>query len=246
VREFALSVAYGRSGLPCTVNGVTFKVEPSMRWSFPASHDPEVAAFLDTKLKPGMCCWNVGANVGIHVLQLAHRVGAQGSVVAFEPNPAAVALLRRHVELNGYDDRVTIVQAAVGEREGETEFFVAGADPMGRADRPNPLLPQTTRISVPVITLDGYLKSQTWRPDCILMDIEGWEIGALRGGRTILELQPFPIVIVELHPDAWEWSGHSRQDLETLLREHKLSVKPLSGQDDPLELYGRVVLYRPD
>lgn len=214
--------------------------------SFPASHDPEVAAFLDTKLKPGMCCWNVGANVGIHTLQLGHRVGAQGSVVAFEPNPSAVSLLRCNVELNGYADRVTIVPAAVGEREGETDFFVAGADPMGRPGRANPLLGQPSRISVPVITLDGYLKSQTRRPDCIVMDIEGWEIAALRGGRSILELQPFPVFIVELHQDAWEWSGHSRPDLETLLREYKLSVKPLSGQNDPLAQYGRVVLYRPD
>ena len=193
-----------------------------------------------------MCCWNVGANIGIHTLQLAHRVGSQGSVVAFEPNPAAVSLLRRHVQLNGYADRVTIIQAAVGEREGEADFFVAGADPMARAEHANPLLSQTTRISVPVITLDGYLQSQLRRPDCIVMDIEGWEIAALRGARSILEGQPFPIFIVELHQDTWEWSGHSRQDLETLLREYKLSVKPLSGQDDPLAQYGRVLLYRPD
>lgn len=193
-----------------------------------------------------MCCWNVGANIGIHTLQLAHRVGSRGSVVAFEPNPAAVSLLRRHVDLNGYADRVTIIQAAVGEREGEADFFVAGADPMARAERANPLLPQTTRISVPVITLDGYLQSQSRQPDCIVMDIEGWEIAALRGARSILERQPFPIFIVELHQDAWEWSGHSRQDLETLLREYKLSVRPLSGQDDPLVQYGRALLYRPD
>lgn len=193
-----------------------------------------------------MRCWNVGANVGIHTLQLAHRVGAQGSVVAFEPNPAAVELLRRNVQLSGYADRVTVVQAAVGERSGETDFFVAGADPMGRPGRANPLLGETTRISVPVITLDGYLKSQPGRPDCIVMDIEGWEIAALRGARTILELEPFPILIVELHQDAWEWSGHCREDLETLLREYNLSVQPLSGQGDPLAQYGRVVLYRAD
>ena len=165
-------------------------------------------------------------------------------MVAFEPNPAAVALLRRNVQLNGISDRVTIVQAALGERESETDFFGAGPDPMGRPGRANPLLGQTDRISVPMITLDSYLKSQTRRPDCVVMDIEGWEIAALRGGRAILELQSFPIFIVELHQDAWEWSGHSRQDLETLLREYKLSVRPLSGQDDPLGQYGRVVLYR--
>lgn len=244
VREFALRVAYGRKGIPRNVNGVTFKVMPSARFSFPSSHDPEVASLLDIKVKPGMCCWNVGANVGVHTLQMANKVGSKGSVVAFEPNPNAASLLRRHVQLNGYDDRVTIVEAAVGETAGETDFFVAGSDPMGRPQQANPLLSSTTRISVPVITLDSYLKSQPRRPDCIVMDIEGWEVGALRGGRSLLRAEPLPLLIVELHYNAWEWSGHSRQDLETLLREYGLSVRPLSGQTEPLSQYGQVLLYR--
>ena len=244
LRELALRVAYGRKGMPRKVNGVTFTVTPAARFSFPSSHDPEVASLLGAGLKPGMCCWNVGANVGVHTLGMANKVGPAGTVVAFEPNPNAAALLRRHVDMNGYSDRVTIVEAAVGETEGEIDFFVAGSDPMGRAQQANPLLSSTTRISVPVITLDSYLKSQSGRPDCIVMDIEGWEIGALRGGRAILGAEPFPIVIVELHYNAWEWSGHSRQELETLLREYDLAVKPLSGQTDPLGEYGQVLFYR--
>jgi FkbM family methyltransferase len=244
VREFALRVAYGRKGIPRNVNGVTFNVTPSARFAFPSSHDPEVASLMNDSVKPGMCCWNVGANVGVHTLQMANKVGPKGSVVAFEPNPNAASLLRRHVEFNGYADTVTVVEAAVGESEGEIDFFVAGFDPMGRPQQANPLLSSTTRISVPVITLDSFLKSQSRRPDCIIMDIEGWEIGALRGGRSLLEAEPLPVLIVELHYNAWEWSGHSRQDLETLLREYRLSVKPLSGQTDPLAQYGQVLLYR--
>lgn len=246
VREFALCLAYGRKGISRKVNGVTFNVEPSTRFSFPSSHDPEVAALLDTRLKPSMCCWNVGANVGVHTLQLAKRVGSKGSVVAFEPNPDAASLLRRNVHLSGYADTVTIIQAAVGECEGETDFFVAGSDPMGRPQRANPLLALTTRISVPVITLDAFLKSQSRRPDCIVMDIEGWEIGALRGARSLLEAQSLPMLIIELHYNIWEWSGHSRQDLEALLREYDLLVSPLSGQTDPLWQHGQVLLYRAD
>ncbi len=230
--------------MPVVVNEFTFNVDPSVRFLFTRSYDPEIASILDRSLKPGMCCWNVGANVGIHTLQLAEKVGPTGTVVAFEPNPHAAALLRRNVEFNNYAGRVTIVQAAVGEVEGTTDFFVAGFDGMGRAQRPNPLLGEkTSRVSVPVVTLDTFVKSQRRRPDCIVMDIEGWEIAALRGARTLLASQPSPLWVIELHPDAWQWSGHSREDLETLLRECGVSAKPVSGQGDPLSQYGHVLLY---
>ena len=131
--------------MPVLVNELSFNVDPSVRFLFPRSYDPEIASILDRSLKPGMCCWNVGANVGIHTLQLAEKSARPELVVAFEPNPYAAALLRRNVEFNNYAGRVTIVQAAVGDVEGTTDFFVAGFDGMGRAQRPNPLLGDKTR-----------------------------------------------------------------------------------------------------
>ena len=48
--------------------------------------------------------------------------------------------------------------------------------------------------------------------------------------------------IIELHPDAWPWSGHTRGDLERLLDSAGLVAQPLSGQRDPLGEHGQVVL----
>ena len=71
------------------------------------------------------------------------------------------------------------------------------------------------------------------------MDIEGWEIAALEGARSHLGRARF---IVELHPDAWQWSGHTRADLEGVLDSGGLEARPLSGQRDPLGEHGQVVL----
>ena len=76
-------------------------------------------------------------------------------------------------------------------------------------------------------------------PDLVVMDIEGWEIAALEGARSHLGRTRF---IVELHPDAWQWSGHTRADLEGLLDSGGLEARPLSGQRDPLGEHGQVVL----
>ncbi len=110
---------------------------------------------------------------------------------------------------------------------------------MGRAGRPNPRLPATDRIEVPVTTLDAFASTRGRLPDLVVMDIEGWEIAALEGARSHLGHTRF---IVELHPDAWQWSGHTRRDLERVLDSAGLEARPLSGQRDPLGEHGQVVL----
>ena len=88
-------------------------------------------------------------------------------------------------------------------------------------------------------TLDAFAAARGRMPDLVVMDIEGWEIAALEGARSLLGRTRF---IVELHPDAWQWSGHTRADLEGLLDPAGLEARPLSGQRDPLGEHGQVVL----
>jgi FkbM family methyltransferase len=225
-----------------TVNGATFRVDSRTRLSFPPAYDRGVTQLLRSALRPGDEAWNIGANVGVHVLQMCALVGPAGRVVAFEPNPQAAALLRRNVALNGYSERVAIIEAVVGEHAGTTQLFVAGADPMARAGKPNPLLPATHAIQVPVLTLDDFLAQNGRAPDCMVMDIEGWEVGALMSGRQLLRLAACSIV--ELHPDSWEWSRHSRRQLEVLMAGLGMEAVPLSGQTDPLAEHGQVWLQR--
>ena len=52
--------------------------------------------------RPGMVAWDVGAHVGFYTLLFAELVGRRGKVYAFEPAPANVELLRRHMEMNAY------------------------------------------------------------------------------------------------------------------------------------------------
>ncbi len=242
VRDIGLTVLTLNRGVPTTVNGVKMRVDARTRPYFLASYDPGVTACLLETVRSGDECWNVGANVGIHVLQLGRLVGPNGRVIAFEPNPEALALLRRNVALNEYTDRVELVQAAIGQHPGTADLFIAGANPMARPNKPNPLLPRTRSIPVPVTTLDEFIANRPAPPKCVVMDIEGWEIGALLGAGSILRLKPLPLILVELHPDAWSWSGHSREQLEDLLRLHGLRAVPLSGQQDVLAQYGQARL----
>lgn len=242
-REWALDLAYGRAGLPRTVNGVPVRVLPRHRWYFVPEYDAPVAEYLRPRVRPGAVCVSVGANLGVYPLQFAHWSGPAGRVYAFEPNPQAAAALRRHVAMNGLAGRARVVERAVADRPGTAVLHAAGTNGMSRLGEPNAELAGRTRpLRVEVDTLDRFAAGEGVRPDVVMIDVEGFEWAVLAGARGLLAAARPPVVVVEMHPAAWPVAGADRPAGERLLAEYRLRVVPLSGQRDPLGEYGHVAL----
>lgn len=240
--ESLLGRIHGGRGIPWTVNGVEYRIDPGQRPRFGQRYEEEAAGFLSHRITPGMTCFDIGANVGAYVLQLAHWSQPQGKIVAFEPNAGAREVLAQHVAWNGLASRVQIVPAAVAAEPGELTLYAAGADGMSRlAAANNALVNTAAQTRVPVTTIDAFCRQSKAIPDVLLLDIEGFEIEALRGAReTILSLRP--LIVVEMHPNVWNSSNTTRAGAEALLRELSLRPVALSGQKDPLEDHGQVYL----
>lgn len=231
-------------GVAWEINGETYRIDPRQRRQLGHDYDASVAAFIRERIKPDALCIDVGANVGVYVMQFARWTGKEGRVIAFEPNPGALAYLRRHVEMNGLAGRAEIVAAAVGAESGRAKMFAAGADGMSRLGAPNDLIASETReIEVPVVTLDEFCEEHDVAPDWLFIDIEGFELAALEGARRLIERRGAALnIIVEMHPDVWETANASRADAERLLEEMGLRAVPLTGQRDALGEYGLVFL----
>ena len=242
--EWMLGVASGGRGIPWEINGVTYRIDPTQRHRLGASYDAPVAAFLRDRVRPGAVCVDVGANVGVYVLQFAHWSGETGRVIAFEPNPAARVTLQRHITLNGLAGRVTVVAAAVSDEAGEAVLYASGADGRSRLAEPNIELARgVTPIGVPVVTLDEHCMMTRIRPDWLFIDIEGFEIAALRGARALIRALGSALgIVVEMHPSVWASARTSRAQAESLLRELQLRPVALTGQTDPLAEHGLVWL----
>jgi len=240
--ESLLGSMHGGNGIPWTVNGVDYRIDPKERPRFGQNYESEAAAFLAKRIRPGMVCFDVGANVGAYVLQLAHWSGPSGRVVAFEPNAGAREVLARHIAWNQLTGRVEIVPAAVGAEAGEQVLYAAGADGMSRLARPNNALRESAHEEqVAVTTIDAYCAAGHAPPDVLLIDIEGFEFEALRGAASTLLAKPV-IIVVEMHPNVWSSSNTTREGAEQLLRELRLRPVALSGQRDPLDEHGQVSL----
>ena len=231
-------------GAAWTVNGVEYRVDPHHRHRLGQNYDAPVAAFLRARVKAGDVCVDVGANVGVYVLQFAHWSAPAGRVVAFEPNPGARVVLERHVEFNGLGGRVQIVPAAVSDRAGSATLYADGADGMSRLGEPNRAIAGRVReFNVPTVTLDEYCATAGVEPDWLFVDIEGFEVAALEGARRLINSRGRAMgIVVELHPNVWHTAGTSRAGLERLLDELKLEAVPLTGQKDALGEHGLVHL----
>jgi FkbM family methyltransferase len=233
-------------GIPWEINGVTYRIDPRYRTRLGQQYDAPVAAFIRERMRPGSLCIDVGANVGVYVLQFAHWSGERGRVVAFEPNPGAREVLLKHVGLNSLGERVEVVPAAVGARGESAVLFAAGADGMSRLGAPNELIAdRVEEITVTVVTLDDFCASRSLQPDWLFIDIEGFEIAALEGARQIIGTRGDALnVVVEMHPNVWESAGTTRASAERLLDELGLRAIALTGQSDALGEYGLVYLER--
>jgi FkbM family methyltransferase len=226
---------YKKGGMPWVINGVEYRINPHHRHRLGNEYDPSVAEFLRVRVRDGHVCYDVGANVGVYVLQFAHWSRPSGRVVAFEPNDGARKVLEHHVKLNGVADRVTIVPAAVGSSSGRATLYAADADGMSRLNVPNAAIADRVRpYEVPVVSVDQYVEQSGLAPDVLMLDIEGFEIAALSGAKRLIQRKRDLLIVVEMHPNVWSSANTTRQSTEALLDELQLTPIPLQGQSDAL------------
>lgn len=182
-------------------------------------------------IEPGMCVWDIGANLGIMSILAAFGVGSAGAVYALEADPAyADRIFRSSQRLSHAYQPVNVLCAAIADRNGILEFAVAKQGHarnklLGLADEDFEV---EARKMVPSIRGDELL--QTWRaPDFVKMDVEGAELQALEGSQTILE-SVRPIFYIEVSPE-------NQKDVSELFRGYDYDIFHLKGDgsEDPVE-----------
>lgn len=162
--------------------------------------EPAVQSALATVLKTGMTYYDIGANVGFHSMIAAKLVDpARGNVICFEPVAENARCLIHNARLNGFD-HVQVKQIALSDVDQEGRFWLSDEPTWGTLASVGE---QPTRcigsIMVPVRRLDDVIVQDGLPPpNVIKIDVEGAEVGVLRGGvNTIREHRP--IMMIELH-----------------------------------------------
>ena len=176
---------------------LNLKAEKS-RWL--GTYEPELQAALRDYLRPGQTVYDVGANIGYVSLLMAHNVGPQGRVFAFEALPVNVERIHNNLRLNNISN-VTLVSAAVIDKTAPVTFFVHDSVGMGKAagSAGRGVEQYKAEISVPGLSLDEFVYVQgNPAPAAVKMDIEGGEVLALPGMQRLLA-EHHPLMFLELH-----------------------------------------------
>lgn len=166
----------------------------------------------DCAIAPGNMVVDVGANIGAFSIKAAKVVGAEGQVLALEPESTNFALLTKNIRLNNTSN-VFAKKIAVGERKDDTKLYVYGKRGNNSVFlRPSEKFEGVEHVEMD--TLDGIIRERSLgRVDFLKIDVEGTELDVLRGGRQCIN-EFKPRIALETH--SW---GPSAQELIRTIRD---------------------------
>ncbi len=151
-------------------------------------HEFPDMAFLLHCLRAGDVFVDAGANVGSYTVLASAVVGARSLTI--EPGENALLSLRRNIDVNRINDRVTVFPCAVGASQGELAF-TTGLDTMNRAAvAGEPGVRMVEQRSIDSIT-EGFA------PVMLKMDVEGHEEQVLAGAASLLAMTSLKAIETE-------------------------------------------------
>ena len=179
--------------------------------------EPELTAWIASRLSTGDVFVDVGANIGYYSLLASTLVGKGGAVVAIEASPAIFRQLQENIARNDASN-VRSINIAVSDRKGTVQLF-RGPDHNAGETSMFAAAGFTPHSAVESARLEEILdRKELVSARLIKIDIEGAErfvvpsIGALLSScRDDLEL------IVEFHPQYLTEAGGRADDLLGLM-----------------------------
>jgi FkbM family methyltransferase len=112
-------------------------------------------------------------------------------IISFEPNPGLYASLQENF---GHRDNVTIIGKAIGSESGKGSFNVLKFSPSSSLLEPSSInrayhdskMDIEEKVDIEITRLDDHFKS-TDEIDLLKLDLQGYELEALKGAERILE-----------------------------------------------------------
>lgn len=177
-------------------------------------YDDFFVSYLDKVDMNGKTVYDIGGHIGYSALLFAVKVGENGRVITFEPNPYNIERIKLILSKNSsLASRIKVEAVAVSDRNGEDTFTFSSYVDNGTSsgsfiNSAHTIYPQEGYIrdigfkvmKVKTVALDK--QTDEFRlerdPDIIKLDIEGAEFLALRGMVETIKRSK-PLILVEIH-----------------------------------------------
>jgi len=183
----------------CHLKGTTSDVIQRCIYYF-GRWEPNVEAFLQSRLRTGDVFIDVGANVGYFTLLGAKLVGRQGRVVAIEPSSSVFEQLSANVARNQFEGGVRCIHAAASDSKSVVTLYAGQTGNIGSASIIREEGGALERVrSAPLPDLLRPEEIECLR--VIKIDVEGAESLVLKGIQPILNrLRSDAEIVIEVTP----------------------------------------------
>ena len=147
--------------------------------------------FLRALLRPGDTFVDVGANIGYFSVLAAGCTGSSGYVIAIEPEPRNLELLRMNLARHGIVANATVFPVAAYSRPGQ---MALATNEVNRGD--HFLSPHASAgLQVRCVRLDDVLPSAV---DVVKIDTQGFDHDVLAGLSETVAANPALVILTEL------------------------------------------------
>ena len=202
-------------------------ISPTLwRWGI---WEPNETHWFIRSLRPGDVVVDVGANIGYYTLLGARLVGDAGRVYAFEPDPAAFAILERNVRLNGLEN-VVLEQKAVSNEAGSIQLFLAATN-KGDHRIYDVEGEERQAIDVEAVALDAYFEGVEDAVDFVKVDAQGAEGVILDGMLGLIGKSDDLVMAFEYSPQSLMGTGYTGNHLLKTFRGFGLTMFDLGIGD---------------
>ncbi len=171
-------------------------------------YEYEESLFLLHFLQEDDLFMDVGANLGHFSIVLSGIKKCNS--IAIEPVPSTYNQLRRNIELNNLGNRIEAFQLGVGEKK-DLLYLSTDRNTMDR------IVTSTYKksVKVPIKTIDEISECNV--PVALKIDVEGYELFALKGAERVLSSSSLKVIILELNKSGEKYGIDDDSVYELLL-----------------------------
>jgi FkbM family methyltransferase len=202
-------------------------------------HEKTVVDLVKNEIKKGDVVIDIGAHIGYYTVLFAKLVGPEGRVFAFEASPTNFEILKKNVNVNGYQN-VTLNNKAVSDKDGKLTLYITG-----RTSAENFLFKPENfvgsskikdTIEIDSITLDEYFRDFKGQINFLKMDISGAEPRVIKGMGSILSKNDSLKIQQEWWPNAIRTHGNEPDSHLKLLTQMDYKIYEIDGAKNKLNL----------
>jgi FkbM family methyltransferase len=167
---------------------------------------------------------DVGANHGIFSLVFL-KLNPEGRALSVDPSPLAHAIRERNCSLNGMESSLISKQVACGAAEGvvRMHFNWHHLEVSGKGDE------TLESVTIPVIPLDDLCAEAGISPKIVKVDVEGFELDALKGAEATLRTAK--LLLLEIHPELLDKLSVHPSEIFDWLSSRMWRVRSLDGME---------------